>query len=86
MLACTAGVTDAKARYVFLTFGVAGIYSACPLVSIWSANSIPHPAEKVSRQKNSDSFLRKLELIETLAFDYPSSSTIQRALVVAIGE
>jgi len=48
MLALTAGVTDLTARYVFLCFGVAGIYSACPLISIWSANSIPHPAEKVS--------------------------------------
>ncbi|GAC76394.1 permease of the major facilitator superfamily [Moesziomyces antarcticus T-34] len=44
--ACLIGVLDHKGRYVLLCFGVAGVYAACPLVSIWVSNAIPHPSEK----------------------------------------
>lgn len=44
--ACLIGVLDHKGRYVLLCFGVAGVYAACPLVSIYVSNAIPHPAEK----------------------------------------
>ncbi|POS71823.1 phthalate transporter [Diaporthe helianthi] len=40
------GVLDNTGRYVLLCFGVAGVYAACPLVSIYVSNSIPHPSEK----------------------------------------
>ncbi|KAJ1028815.1 hypothetical protein NDA16_001980 [Ustilago loliicola] len=44
--ACMLGVLDHTGRYVLLCFGVAGVYAACPLVSIWVSNAIPHPSEK----------------------------------------
>lgn len=44
--ACMLGVLDHIGRYVLLCFGVAGVYAACPLVSIWVSNAIPHPSEK----------------------------------------
>ncbi|PWN32755.1 MFS general substrate transporter [Meira miltonrushii] len=40
------GVLNNTARYVLLCFGVAGVYAACPLVSIYAANAIPWPSEK----------------------------------------
>lgn len=40
------GITNNTGRYVLLCFGVAGVYAACPLVSIWVSNSVPHPSEK----------------------------------------
>ncbi|KAJ4410346.1 hypothetical protein N0V82_009250 [Gnomoniopsis sp. IMI 355080] len=40
------GVLNATGRYVLLCFGVAGVYAACPLVSIYVSNAIPHPSEK----------------------------------------
>lgn len=40
------GVTSSTGRYVLLCFGVAGVYAACPLVSIYVSNAIPHPSEK----------------------------------------
>lgn len=40
------GVTDHTGRYVLLCFAVGGVYAACPLVSIYLSNSIPHPSEK----------------------------------------
>lgn len=46
MFALLVGVLDNKARYVFLCFAVGAVYSACPLVSIWVSNEIPHPSEK----------------------------------------
>ncbi|KAJ9478483.1 putative High-affinity nicotinic acid transporter (putative) [Pseudozyma hubeiensis] len=44
--ACMLGVLDHIGRYVLLCFGVAGVYAACPLISIWVSNAIPHPSEK----------------------------------------
>lgn len=46
MFALLVGVLDNTARYVFLCFAVAGVYAACPLISIWVSNAIPHPSEK----------------------------------------
>ncbi|EPQ28135.1 uncharacterized protein PFL1_04462 [Pseudozyma flocculosa PF-1] len=40
------GVLDQTGRYVLLCFGVAAVYAACPLVSIYVSNAIPHPSEK----------------------------------------
>jgi MFS family permease len=44
--ACLLGVLNNTGRYVLLCFGVAGVYAACPLVSVYLSNSIPHPSEK----------------------------------------
>lgn len=44
--ACLIGVLNNTGRYVLLCFGVAGVYAACPLVSVYVSNSIPHPSEK----------------------------------------
>jgi hypothetical protein len=37
--AITLGVTDHKGRYVLLCFGVAGVYAACPLVTVYVTNA-----------------------------------------------
>ncbi|KAH8110031.1 MFS general substrate transporter [Phellopilus nigrolimitatus] len=42
----TVAVDNKKAKYVFLCFGVAGVYAACPLTLLWVSNIIAHPAEK----------------------------------------
>lgn len=39
-------ILNNTARYVLLCFGVAGVYAACPLVSIYASNAIPWPSEK----------------------------------------
>lgn len=42
----TLGVVNFRARYVLLCLVAAGLYSACPLMLTWAAETVNHPYEK----------------------------------------